>query len=335
MLVRTTNASLLGLLVLLTCTGLYGLVWPQPGWVFEVHRVAGWAFLALLPWKTAISLRSLRRGLRPNVDRGLVTLVSLLLAAATLATVGLALAWTFGPAMVTVWAGFTALNLHWLLGLLLVPPLALHAWRRWPRPRRQDLVSRRAALRALAASAAGLAGWQVAGLLAPVPKAASGSVERDSFRGNAFPVTTNPGDGRIRLDPASWRLQVGGAVARPFALTYPDLLSLPAEERQATLDCTVGWFSTQVWRGVPLMDLVRAAHPLPGAGLVQLVAASGYSKTFTFREAAEILLATHVGGEPLSHAHGAPLRAVVPSRRGWFWVKWLVTLRVLRSPTDP
>jgi DMSO/TMAO reductase YedYZ molybdopterin-dependent catalytic subunit len=62
---------------------------------------------------------------------------------------------------------------------------------------------------------------------------------------------------------------------------------------------------------------------------VQLGAVSGYAKTFTFAEAAEILLATHVGGEVLAHQHGFPLRAVVPSRRGWFWVKWLTDVEVL------
>ena len=103
--------------------------------------------------------------------------------------------------------------------------------------------------------------------------------------------------------------------------------SLPVKERLATLDRTVGRHTTQAWRGLLKMDLMRAARPLPGAARVQLVAASGYSKTFTFQEAGKILLATHVGGEPLRHAHGALLRPVVRSRCGWFWVKWLVTIR--------
>ncbi len=46
----------------------------------------------------------------------------------------------------------------------------------------------------------------------------------------------------------------------------------------------------------------------------------------------EILLATHVGGEPLNHSHGFPLRAVAPSRRGWFWVKWVQRIREVSYP---
>ena len=50
----------------------------------------------------------------------------------------------------------------------------------------------------------------------------------------------------------------------------------------------------------------------------------------TFLEQAEeILLATYVGDQVLNHSHGFPLRAVVPSRRGWHWVKWLTEIEVV------
>jgi DMSO/TMAO reductase YedYZ molybdopterin-dependent catalytic subunit len=38
-----------------------------------------------------------------------------------------------------------------------------------------------------------------------------------------------------------------------------------------------------------------------------------------------------VGGEVFDHGHGFPLRAVVPSRRGWQWVKWLVAVEVISA----
>jgi DMSO/TMAO reductase YedYZ molybdopterin-dependent catalytic subunit len=101
----------------------------------------------------------------------------------------------------------------------------------------------------------------------------------------------------------------------------------------ATLDCTVGWYSTQVWRGIRLADLLEQAGLLSEAVSVRLVAASGYLVEFNLAEVDEILLATHVGGEVLEHWHGYPLRAVVPSRRGWFWVKWLTDVEVLTVTT--
>jgi DMSO/TMAO reductase YedYZ molybdopterin-dependent catalytic subunit len=47
------------------------------------------------------------------------------------------------------------------------------------------------------------------------------------------------------------------------------------------------------------------------------------------QEAKYVLLATHVGNQVLDPVHGFPLRAVVPTRRGWFWVKWLTHIEVI------
>lgn len=41
------------------------------------------------------------------------------------------------------------------------------------------------------------------------------------------------------------------------------------------------------------------------------------------------MLATHVGGEVLAPGHDFPLRAVIPDRRGWFWVKWVTRIEVV------
>jgi len=45
-------------------------------------------------------------------------------------------------------------------------------------------------------------------------------------------------------------------------------------------------------------------------------------------EIATAILATHVAGEPLPAANGAPLRLVVPGRRGLDWVKWITEIQV-------
>ena len=341
MLVRFTNTLLLALVAVLTLTGLYGLVWPFPGWLFDVHRVAGWSLIALIPWKAVISLRSLRRGLQPRFDRGVVVVVSLLLAAATVFVLALGVmwAWRLGPEL--LWLGGyadTAISWHWMIALGLLPPFALHAWRRWPRPKRADFLSRRSALKLMALGAAGAVGWGLAEYLASVradasaPRRFTGSREQGSFTGNRLPITNSLGEGKIKLAAETWRLTVGGAAENPLTLTYAELLALDAEEMTATLDCTTGWYSTQKWRGLPLFDLLARARIAPSAGAVRLRAASGYAMDFPLSEAREILLATHVGGEVLDHWHGFPLRAVVPSRRGWFWVKWITAVEVLAQP---
>ena len=48
----------------------------------------------------------------------------------------------------------------------------------------------------------------------------------------------------------------------------------------------------------------------------------------------EVLLATTMNGEPLSVAHGAPVRALVPGYIGARSVKWLREIRVLDGPSQ-
>ncbi len=337
-LLRFVNSLILTLVTLLTLTGLYGLMWPLPHLMFEVHRGAGWALIALIPWKGIISLRSLRRGLDRRFDRSVVVGVSVLLAALTLLVLALGLtwAWRVGPDLLWVGQyGDAVISWHWMLALGLLPLFALHVWRRWPHPKRADLLSRRSALKLMALGAAGVAGWWIGESLAQTrasaasPRRFTGSREEGSFMGLGYPVTNTVGQGQVVLDAETWRLTLGGAVKNPLTLTYVDVLALPASEVTATLDCTSGWYTTQVWRGVPLVDLLTQAGLRPEALAILLKDVSGYPAYFTLAEAQEILLATHSGEQVFDHWHGFPLRAVIPSRRGWQWVKWVTVIEVL------
>ncbi|HEU4744730.1 MAG TPA: molybdopterin-dependent oxidoreductase, partial [Anaerolineales bacterium] len=157
----------------------------------------------------------------------------------------------------------------------------------------------------------------------------TGSREEGSFSGNAHPVTTAPDEGKVRLDPDTWSLQVTGAVERRIQLTYTDVLASSLSEVTATLDCTGGWYTVQTWRGIRLMDVLSKAQIRPEATSIILRGVADYTAPFTLAQAEEILLATHVSGEVLNHSHGFPLRAVVPSRRGWHWVKWMTEIEVI------
>lgn len=335
---RFTNSSLLALAAILTLTGVYSLHFLRPAWVMDLHRAAAWGLVVLFPWKAAISYRSLRRGPAPTFDRSVGLVISLVLAAGTMAVFAFAFAWMgrVGPADLRL-LGYrdTLISWHWIVGLFALPALALHAWRRWPTPRRSDLLSRRGFVRLAGLSAVSLIGWGGGGRLANArqegfpARSHTGAREAGSFEANRFPVTTGAGDGRRPIALSEWRLEVAGRVARPTSLSYDQILRLPPRSKLARLDCTIGWYTDQVWRGVRLQDLLRSAGIDADAAAVRLTAYEGYSHTLTRGEIEDVVLATHVGGQPLDHEHGFPLRAVVPTHRGWFWVKWLRRIEVI------
>ena len=334
-LLRFINGFILVVFTLLTLSGVYGLFWYMPGWVFELHRLTGWALLAALPWKTAISFRSLRRGLKADFDRGVLILVSTLLGAATLLVVALGLAWSWRLGPQELWLRQTAISWHWLLALGLVAPFGLIAWRRWPRPRRADSLSRRAVLKTLGLGLLSIAGWwaaeAIAGKRAALvsPRRITGSRLDGTYSGNRFPVTHTIAATEKQVDVTHWRLSLEGAVATPRAFTYMELLELPSGELDAILDCTLGWYTQQVWRGLALRELLAAQGVSSNAFAVKLESVTGFAQILPLVEAEGVLLATHVGGETLEHLHGFSLRAVVSSWRGWFWVKWLSRIEIL------
>jgi len=65
---------------------------------------------------------------------------------------------------------------------------------------------------------------------------------------------------------------------------------------------------------------------------VRVVPRTGYRWGFALQDAHGLLLATHVGGQPLSHDHGAPIRLVVPGARGFQWVKWVQRVELHQDP---
>ena len=336
--VRFINALILILFCILGLTGLYGLVWPFPSSLFDIHRIAGWILIVLIPWKGAISLRSLSRGLSRSISRNGMLLVSILLTLATVTILVLVLLWKWQVGSYYVWIGpwaYSAIGWHWGIALGLAPLFIIHVWRRWPRPKRTDFAGRRQALKLMGFGASALATWGMAETLAKAMESTrarrrfTGSREEGSFAGNAHPVTTAPDQGKIKLDPETWTLRVTGAVTKPFALSYPEVLAASTSELTATLDCTGGWYTVQTWRGIRLTELLRQAEIRPEAIGIVLIGVADYTAPFTFAQAEEILLATYVGEEILNHVHGFPLRAVVPSRRGWHWVKWLMEVEVL------
>ena len=330
--------ALLLLLTLELVTGLGSfLVGEQDGrWLFLLHRAGGIALVVLLVWKVGIAASSYRRrGF--GIGTGFSTVFGVLL----LGSLATGLLWvTVGlpRIQVPVVGSWTVLSLHVALSLLLIPFFVVHLGLRWPRPSRADLFGRRAVLRTLGLLAVGLVFWraqEVLGALA-APSGSSrrftGSREEASFSGNLHPLTNWLSDPYPQVDPTRWRLRIRGEVQRESDLSYEEVLTLGGTLREATLDCTGGWYTVQRWSGVPVATLLEQAGLEDGAHSLLLRSTTGYARRFSLDEADGLLLATHVGGETLSAEHGFPLRLVAPGHRGYDWVKWISEVEVSRDP---
>ena len=304
---------------------------PGGAWVVGVHAVAGTALALVLVFKLRRVLPRLGARARrdPRVLHGLVTL------ALVLAVLVTGIVWSTAGRVAV--AGYTVLFWHGVLGAVLAVVVLAHARVRAKPPRGRDLTDRRQLLTAAVLGAGAFVAWQLQRPLQRtlgLPGAArrfTGSYDAGSFTGNAFPATSWVAD-RPRPLADDYRLSVAGRVRRPLALPAAELDR--GDALTATLDCTGGFFSTQHWRGVWLGRLLDEAGVEPGARHVRVISRTGYRWSFGLDDARGLLLATHVGGEPLSHGHGAPCRLVAPGRRGFQWVKWVERVEVHEDP-DP
>jgi DMSO/TMAO reductase YedYZ molybdopterin-dependent catalytic subunit len=327
---RITDWGLAALVAALVASGLLTLFAGSPGdaWAFVAHDVLGVAIALLL----AVKLRRVWHRVAAAKRWDKHTILGVLGAAAAVAALVSGLMWSDG--VTPTLAGYTVLSVHDALGAVLVLAVAAHMVARAKPLRRRDLAHRREFIAAGAIAATSLVAWRAQRplqALLGLPGARrrfTGSYEAGSFTGNAFPSTSWVADHPRPIDVGSYRLDVIGRAQRALELADLDA----GDELIATLDCTGGFYSTQRWRGIRLDRLLKLAGADPAAGHVSVASVTGYRWSFALGDARGLLLATHVGGEPLSHEHGAPVRLVVPGARGFQWVKWVTRIELLDHP---
>ena len=166
------------------------------------------------------------------------------------------------------------------------------------------------------------------------------------------------------VDAASWQLRLEGAIDQARAWSLAELRALPATTVSALLECAgnsrvflvpkvkgtqweLGAVGNAEWTGVSLGELLRQAGLQEGALEVILEGADEgtiseapkpagkihYARGVPLAKAMEgVLLAYEMNGEPLTPAHGFPLRAIVPGWYGMAAVKWLQRIVVTDQP---
>jgi DMSO/TMAO reductase YedYZ molybdopterin-dependent catalytic subunit len=327
---RAVNLSLLALVAAGSITGLGAfLAGDRSGrWVLWAHAVAGFTIVLLFFWKRRIIAASFRRH-----GAGIWALPSLALLALLLASLGSGILWsTFGLPPV---AGETGLTIHAASSLLLALLLIPHARAGWPRISAWQ-PGRRAFLQTTILFGVAALVWRSsesvseAARLSGANRRFTGSRETSSFAGNDFPTNSWLLDDPRPIDANEWRLTVRPYRRPSRSLTVADIDG--TDRLTATIDCTGGWFSTQEWRGTRLARLLENSVESGSIRSIVVRSETGYWRRLSMDEAATALLATAVGGEMLSHEHGAPLRLVVPNRRGYDWVKWVTSIEASRIP---
>jgi DMSO/TMAO reductase YedYZ molybdopterin-dependent catalytic subunit len=164
------------------------------------------------------------------------------------------------------------------------------------------------------------------------------------------------------LDPAAFKLSVGGLVDRPLSLTLRDLQNMRSQTLVVTLECagngrtlfdrptegekwTLGAVSTAEWTGVPLLEILDRAGVKPAAQEVLFRGADGgkvdgrsdairFERSLRLDDArsGDALLAYAMNGEPLPIQHGFPLRLIVPRWYAVASVKWLTEIELIDRP---
>jgi DMSO/TMAO reductase YedYZ molybdopterin-dependent catalytic subunit len=168
-----------------------------------------------------------------------------------------------------------------------------------------------------------------------------------------------------KLELASYRLRIDGAVRSPFSLSYEELRDMLSETRVVIVECAgnsrvflvpqvegaqweLGAVGNAQWTGVPLAALLERAGLEEGACEIVLEGADrgtpkekpippgpiSYARSLPRDKAIqrEVLIAYQMNGRDLPLDHGYPVRAIVPGHYGMASVKWLTGIHAVREP---
>lgn len=163
------------------------------------------------------------------------------------------------------------------------------------------------------------------------------------------------------IDAATWRLRIEGLVGTPAELSLAQLKSLGTAEVTTVLECAgngrrlmspvpggtpweLGAVSTGRFTGVPLATVLAHCDIDPAtleivfhgadAGALDDGRVIHFERSLPLARALDpsTLLAWSLNGEPLSPAHGFPVRLLVPGYYGVASVKWLERITAVDTP---
>jgi DMSO/TMAO reductase YedYZ molybdopterin-dependent catalytic subunit len=164
------------------------------------------------------------------------------------------------------------------------------------------------------------------------------TVEKEVFRFDQATGTVRWSD-RNAAEP--YRLIVDGLAERPMSFTYKDLASLPRTDQTSDFHCVEGWSVKDIrWGGFRFDEIAKRVKPKPQAryavfhALGKTTSRPGgldhYVESISLAQlldpGRQCLLAMTMNGKPLTHEHGAPLRAIIPFDLGYKGAKYVARI---------
>ena len=133
---------------------------------------------------------------------------------------------------------------------------------------------------------------------------------------------------------SDWRLQIDGMVTRPASLSLSDLKTLPMRSQITEVACEEGWSYIAEWIGTPLVEVLKAAGPLPQARYVVYFSTDkNWWDSIDMADALhpQTLLTWAMNDDDLPISFGGPLRMRLPRQLGYKSVKYLTRLTITDS----
>jgi DMSO/TMAO reductase YedYZ molybdopterin-dependent catalytic subunit len=132
------------------------------------------------------------------------------------------------------------------------------------------------------------------------------------------------------IDLQKWTLTVSGAVQKPGEYALAQFQSLPRVRQNTRHICVEGWDVIGRFGGARLSDFLNLVGADPTARFITVNCADDYYESLDMATARhpQTLLCYEMYDQPLTRAHGAPLRLQIPTKIGYKQAKYLTNLKV-------
>jgi len=126
---------------------------------------------------------------------------------------------------------------------------------------------------------------------------------------------------RDNIDINTWRLNVQKSDGSTVLFSLDEIKKLPKKDIVFDFKCVEGWSQIQHWSGIPLKDFMTAAG-LQGETKMKYIGLQTPDKKYYIgldMQSAlhpQTMLCYEMNGQPLTQAHGYPLRLIVPVKYG-------------------